>query len=135
MTSYINPIFPLFKPGDGDAAVSVGTSEHTIVIEGGGSVTHTPSAKTRMSTKASARSAVTEITESQHPAELLDLRAAYNDLIIAPQVTHEDIVSVHGKVIKQQLSRVTIPMLKYDRASQELCVQSLNQKYHDNLYL
>lgn len=30
--------------------------------------------------------------------DLYDLRSAYQDLIIAPQVTHEDIISVHGKV-------------------------------------
>lgn len=37
-------------------------------------------------------------TEEGKVPDLYDLRAAYNDLIITPQVTHEDIVSVHGKV-------------------------------------
>jgi len=33
-----------------------------------------------------------------HTPDLFDLREAYHDLVLAPQVTHQDIISVHGKV-------------------------------------
>ncbi|XP_067933193.1 uncharacterized protein [Watersipora subatra] len=36
--------------------------------------------------------------EEKATPDLFDLRTAYQDLIIAPQVTHADIVSVHGQV-------------------------------------
>ena len=97
MTGTIIFLWFLMQVADDIVDRSVASSEHTIVLEGGAEVSHTHSALTRKSTKASARSAVIE-DSPQTPAELLDLRAAYNDLIIAPQVTHEDIVSVHGKV-------------------------------------
>lgn len=45
-----------------------------------------------------ARTASEEEEEESEGPNLYDLRSAYKDLIIAPQVTHEDIVSVHGKV-------------------------------------
>ena len=36
--------------------------------------------------------------EESNTPELYDLRTAYKDLVIAPQVTYEDVVSVHGQV-------------------------------------
>ena len=79
--------------------------------------------------KESGTVSVSQQTAARAP-DLPDLREAYRDLVCAPQVTYEDIVSVHGKVsctTSEPLAAVHLSTTHLN-LGEDICIQAAGRR-------